>query len=79
MTVATRTRERQLVCIDCESRIDLYGPVNLGQELVCPLCDAVMEIVGLDPPEADWIYVEPEYDPDEEEEIDWWSDLLPVT
>ena len=71
MTVATRIRERQIVCIDCGSRIGLYGAINLGQELVCPLCDAVIEIVGLDPLEADWIYVEPESDPDDKaEEID---------
>jgi hypothetical protein len=66
----TRVRERTVVCIDCESRIALNGLIKLGQELVCPLCDAVMEIVGLDPLKADWIYEEPEYGPDEEES-DW--------
>jgi transcription initiation factor IIE alpha subunit len=71
MTDQTRVRERTIVCVDCESRITLNAAVNLGQELVCPLCDAVMEIVGLDPLEADWIYEEPEYDQDEDEEIDW--------
>jgi hypothetical protein len=72
MTVATRTRERQVVCVDCGSRIVLYGAASLGQELVCPLCEAVMEIIGLDPLQADWIYVEPEVDQDDgEEEVDW--------
>ena len=63
----TRVREKTVVCIDCESRIALNGAIKLGQELVCPLCDAVMEIVGLDPLQADWIYEETEYDPDEDE------------
>ena len=66
----TRIREKTVVCIDCESRIALNGAIKLGQELVCPLCDAVMEIVGLDPLKADWIYEAPEYDPDEDE-ADW--------
>jgi hypothetical protein len=30
-----------------------------------------MEIVGLDPIEVDWIYDEPEYEQDEEQETDW--------
>ena len=71
MDERTRVRARTLVCLDCESRIALNGAVKLGQELVCPLCDAVMEIVGLDPLQADWIYEAPEYDQDDDEEIDW--------
>ena len=68
MAEQAKVRERTVVCVDCGSRIALGGAVSLGQELVCPLCDAVMEIVGLDPLEADWIYEEPEYDQEEEQE-----------
>jgi lysine biosynthesis protein LysW len=71
MTVTTWVRERHIACIDCGSRIDLNGTLKLGQELVCPLCDAVMEIVGLDPLEADWFYEEIAYDQDEGKDTDW--------
>ena len=43
MAVMTKVRERYVACVDCESRIALNGAVKLGQELICPLCDAVME------------------------------------
>jgi uncharacterized paraquat-inducible protein A len=66
----TEAKEGTVECVDCGTRIDLIGEVKMGQGLTCPECGTVMEIVGLDPIEVDWIYDEPEYDPNEEEE-DW--------
>ena len=70
MSEKTKATETYVECIDCGSQIDLIGGVKIGQELTCPECGTMMEIVGLEPIEADWIYDEPEYEQDEEEE-DW--------
>ena len=66
----TRVREETVVCIDCESRIALHGAIKLGQEIVCPHCDAELEVIDTDPVELDWIYEE-DLDEDEDEDEDW--------
>jgi len=70
MTERTRTSKTLVECVDCGAEITLTGQVRLGQEVTCPECSTMLEVVGLDPVEVDWIYDEPEYD-DEEEEEDW--------
>jgi DNA-directed RNA polymerase subunit RPC12/RpoP len=71
MAPKTKAKESYVECVDCGSRLDLIGEVKMGQGLTCPECGTMMEIVGLDPIEADWIYDEPEYEQDEEQEADW--------
>jgi len=56
------------LCPDCGERITLKSTVRLGQEVVCPHCDAELEVVETDPVELDWVYDD---DDDEEEEEDW--------
>jgi lysine biosynthesis protein LysW len=55
-------------CPDCGEKITIRGPVVLGRQIVCPHCDAELEIVETDPIELDWAYEE--YDEEEEDE-DW--------
>jgi alpha-aminoadipate carrier protein LysW len=61
-------------CPDCGQKITLKGPVVLGQEVVCPHCEAELEVVETEPVELDWAY-DDEWDDDEwddeEEDEDW--------
>ncbi len=56
-------------CPDCDGTIMLSSQVGLGQTLVCPYCDAEMEVIGTNPPEVifsyDWEWEE------EEEKVVW--------
>ncbi|MDY7041129.1 MAG: lysine biosynthesis protein LysW [Chloroflexota bacterium] len=53
-------------CPDCGHKISLARSWE-GQLMMCPNCDAELEVISLDPPELDWAYVEEE----EEDEEDW--------
>jgi alpha-aminoadipate carrier protein LysW len=56
-------------CPDCGHGIKLDSRTKEGQQVMCPNCDADLEVISLDPPELDWAYFEPEEE--EEEEEDW--------
>ena len=64
----SRLVEAVIECIDCGVKSTLKGRIELGQEVACPECGTWMEVVSLDPVEVDWIYDEPEYDDEDEEE-----------
>ena len=55
------------ICPDCGERIALKRNIRIGSEIICPHCDAVLEVVSTDPPELDWAY---EDDFDDESEDD---------
>ncbi len=44
-------------CPDCDGEIRLNHHTRLGQKLVCPHCDADLEIIGVNPLELDWAQV----------------------
>jgi len=56
------------VCPDCGEKITLRGSVHIGREVICPNCDAELEVVETDPLQLDWISEEYEAYYDEEEE-----------
>jgi lysine biosynthesis protein LysW len=61
-------------CPDCGEEITLHGKVELGMEVICPHCEAELEVVETVPVELDWIYEDDEdhsYEEEEEEEEDW--------
>ena len=58
-------------CPDCGEKISLKGTIRMGQEVICPHCDAELEVVETDPVELDWAYYD-EYESDEEEEDEDW-------
>jgi len=41
-------------CPSCSGRVVVSGLPELHQRVVCPRCDAVLEVVLLDPLELDW-------------------------
>ena len=58
------------VCPSCGEDIKLKGRVRLGQRVVCPFCDAELEVIELDPVELDWA----DYDGEEEWEEEEWEE-----
>ena len=69
MVERARITKTVVDCVDCGDAIALSGRIEMGQIVNCPECGATMEVVSLDPVEVDWIYDEPEYADQEEE--DW--------
>jgi alpha-aminoadipate carrier protein LysW len=66
----SQVKAAKAVCPDCGETVTLRGSVRLGKEVVCPHCDAELEVVETDPLELDWAY--DDYDDDEEEEDEDW-------
>jgi alpha-aminoadipate carrier protein LysW len=67
-------------CPDCGRKITLRGTLVIGQEVICPHCEAELEVIDTDPVELDWAYGESddeweddedEEEEEEEEEEDW--------
>jgi alpha-aminoadipate carrier protein LysW len=56
-------------CPECDARISLNPHATLGQKLVCPECEADLEVISVDPVELDWAY-DWSWDEDEEDEDD---------
>jgi lysine biosynthesis protein LysW len=59
----------RVYCPDCDGRIVLGAQAEVGIKLVCPHCDAELEVISVDPPEVDWAY-DWSWD-EEEEEVGW--------
>jgi uncharacterized paraquat-inducible protein A len=59
----------RVYCPDCDGRINLNPTIKLGLKLVCPHCDADLEVISVDPLEVDWFY-DWSLDEDDEEEED---------
>lgn len=56
-------------CPDCGQKIRLWAPLKVGEEVICPHCEADLEVVNLDPVELDWASI-----PSAEDEEDWDED-----
>lgn len=46
----------RVYCPDCDGKIVLDPQVRVGHKLICPNCDAELEVISIDPPEVDWAY-----------------------
>ena len=72
------TRNNSALCPDCGERVAIRGAVHVGQEITCPHCDAILEVVDTDPVELDWAYEddwdEDEYDEEEEDDDEDYDD-----
>jgi len=55
-------------CPDCGEKIRLQGRLYVGKEVICPDCDAVLEVVDTEPVELDWAFDDEDDDGDDE---DW--------
>lgn len=59
----------RVYCPDCDGKITVNPHVKLGLKLVCPNCDADLEVISVDPLEIDWFY---DWTWEEDEEEDDW-------
>jgi lysine biosynthesis protein LysW len=58
-------------CPDCGSKIALQGEVYLGRKIVCPDCDAELEVIETSPVQLDWLYEDDvKYEDDDQESDD---------
>ena len=64
----TKTKVIRAACPDCGDRIPLQGLIRIGRKVICPNCDAELEVIETDPVELDWVYDEDESEKDDE---DW--------
>ncbi|MGD9144848.1 MAG: lysine biosynthesis protein LysW [Anaerolineae bacterium] len=60
----------RVYCPDCDGGIRVNPHIKLGLKLVCPHCDADLEVISVDPLEIDWYY-DWTWEEDDEEEDDW--------
>jgi lysine biosynthesis protein LysW len=71
MKVAAK-RTATALCPDCEEEIDLGAAPKLGQKVICPHCDADLQVVSVKPLRLSWD--DSEYEEEEEEwdvDEDW--------
>jgi lysine biosynthesis protein LysW len=47
---------KEAKCPLCGERIKVGVKPWVGQQLECPACDAILEVVGLNPVSLDWPY-----------------------
>ena len=50
-----RTRTAIVTCPDCGEKINLRGIIQVGHRVICPNCEADLEVVALYPVELDWV------------------------
>ena len=55
-------------CPDCGRHIDLRADLRLHEVVICPHCDADLEVVSKNPPELDWAYAADFGEGDDEED-----------
>ena len=55
-------------CPQCEAEIHVDEEMDKGDAMICPECDASLEVVGLDPVELDFAVEEEEEDADDDED-----------
>ena len=60
--------DMQAECTSCEKMIDVGSKPNLGKLVICPNCDAHLEVVWLDPVELDWSTEEDDYEDDDDDD-----------
>lgn len=58
-------------CPSCGEMIEVSDKAKLGQRVVCNTCEAVLEVVWLEPMELDWPYEDEMEYLDEEEYEDF--------
>jgi lysine biosynthesis protein LysW len=64
----TKTQAAIARCPDCGEKIRLQGRIYVGKEVICPDCDAVLEVIDTEPVELDWAFDDED---DEDDDDDW--------
>jgi alpha-aminoadipate carrier protein LysW len=60
-------------CPDCDEIIRPRSNPRIGQKLSCSVCDAELEVVGINPLELEWA-IDDDYDDDDDDDWDDDSD-----
>ena len=56
-------------CPDCGRSVELRADIRLREVVICPHCDADVEVISKDPLELDWAYGDSsEWDDEESDE-----------
>ena len=50
-----RTRTAIVTCPDCGETINLRGIIQVGHRVICPNCEADLEVTALYPVELGWV------------------------
>ena len=69
MSVAKIARTATVECPDCGDDITLELPVQRGELVNCPSCEAELEVIETRPVKLDWVYEDWE---DEDQEDENW-------
>ena len=48
------------LCVECDSDLNIFGRVRLGQRIICPNCGVTLEVISTHPIEVDVAYDEGE-------------------
>jgi hypothetical protein len=46
----------QGACPECDSDVPLEDGFSVGQQVICSECDTTLVLIGLTPPELDWVF-----------------------
>ena len=52
-------------CPECDAWIKIPGSTELWDVLLCPNCDADLQLINVDPPELDYAGYDDDYDDDD--------------
>jgi lysine biosynthesis protein LysW len=50
-------------CPECDADVSFAEAPLLSQRIACPRCRAALVVIGLNPIELDWAFMEPLHDP----------------
>ncbi len=59
------------VCPSCGADVELGRKPQIGDLVVCPECEAELEVISVNPLELDWAYDEPDEAVWQEDEEQW--------
>ena len=71
MAVNQPIRATTAECPECGEKVLVEAPVEIGQRVVCPNCQADLEVVETVPVELDWYYEEQWDDSDDDDDDNW--------
>ena len=50
------TKIKLAKCPSCVTKININTMSRLGQQIKCPECEAILEVVQFNPPLLDWVF-----------------------
>jgi lysine biosynthesis protein LysW len=56
--ITSRVYPMQGFCPECDANIEFSSDADLGERLRCQVCQAYLVVIGTQPIELDWVYIE---------------------